>query len=1148
RQCDKALADLFKDDVFVDFFNTFLNLPVFGQTPLCVLSENKWYLCPEIPHIQDVRRGGFLVWLSVHRFVFFKQTELYHYYSLCKEFLQFSSCQAKEVLKWTFADQWLLKRCLGSVRGMRRFCSFVKGTREGLLKIFSGSEPGGMDQILDQMRSKALCCLQSYWLPQYLSSCKLSITKLKECASIAKEYEDVASNLTLVENPAPLDPMGWSLGSPPSEGLTVTRTYCSKVRKRLLWRAHQRPNTGHWVGAAGKPDGPAMQQWLPMAGDGDQGECTNIVHYMSRHGEEIVVGGDKKHGGSGKREGRSKRGESGSSKRSTRTLLRKVSSATLGPRTGPLPVMPILPSKSLSSLDSSSSSDPIIPPHACMETPICHLPSITPTTTPVPPTPSPPSRTVWGTPHYDEHLSLALSADALAGGPYENFLRVRGQGVMLHHLGLWQELDGFLNLLLKMEEGPSKALRQVLARKLMAVYLSDAWQCVSRPEGERCTTYLTKSTVCHLINLLPSGNVMPWIYTAKQELCQILGPTYNAFLDEEDKVLLFYLFSQNEVKGKVSHGATAPSSAPTAPEQQVRRMREALALCQAIAEPLTEETWALLPLEDISRGGSVHLHYRKTNLYDLPFETLAEKYPKVAVEAISKTHRLYYDWKPVQGITFKLFISASMINKSMKHNNKMCPSEETKKPVVTSSTKKPFHLMKDKDHSFAKKPSMRPRFLGERYLRAYDAHGALNFYHEVDKLRHVDSLLQKTKINSIVARFLRRADAKDYLQCSANLISQIPKMRHVSPDILFAAQDLVIKSLEATWFKKYQETFPPCTNVIDTSKRTVILTNKLKHVWSVFSRLIKSICKFRNAMKDILTRSKFEAYLRHNWHDFSLRYIPSMGSRQIESVDLCSEAVDSSNLKRRVINRKLITVEFLVNDLSFYLETERNMADSDTMMASAGMYGENDNALLHQKAEMIIKLFLKSDISPKLRVNIAESARDSIQQAFAMGKVDRGLFHEAIMAIFPNLIFCWKKFCSQKVKKGIVGDYSKKEDSTDLHDYLHPLNSDLYRKVQTTMSMTDDCATLRFTVQDGLNLVLPQTRLEYFHNWRCPTNAENLLVPFSAPSGAPLWSELPRAGCARPAGGPACGWVGLLGLVQSLLLLLLTYLLCLLRG
>uniref|UniRef100_A0A674BPX6 RGS domain-containing protein n=1 Tax=Salmo trutta TaxID=8032 RepID=A0A674BPX6_SALTR len=333
--------------------------------------------------------------------------------------------------------------------------------------------------------------------------------------------------------------------------------------------------------------------------------------------------------------------------------------------------------------------------------------------------------------------------------------------------------------------------------------------------------------------------------------------------------------------------------------------------------------------------------------YDLPFETLAEKYPKVAVEAISKTHRLYYDWKPVQGmmqITFKLFLSASMIN----------------------NTKKSFHLMKDKDHSFAEKPSMRPRFLEEvmrsptnldffkRYLRAYDAHGALNFYHEVDKLRHVDSLLQKTKINSIVSRFLRRLYSFITLRFSG--------------------------------------------------------------------------------------------------------YMPSMGSRQIEPVDLCSEQVDSSHLKKRVINQKLITVEFLVNDLSFYLETEsfRNMADSGTMMASAGMYGENDNALLHQKAEMIIKLFLKSEISPKLRVNITESARDSIQQAFAMGKVDRGLFHEAIMAVFPNLIF----LCS-----GVWGFV------------WYNLFFKVQRDVPLSLS-TDDYTTLRFTVHDGLNLVLPQTRLE----------------------------------------------------------------------
>ncbi|XP_062337463.1 regulator of G-protein signaling protein-like [Osmerus eperlanus] len=168
-------------------------------------------------------------------------------------------------------------------------------------------------------------------------------------------------------------------------------------------------------------------------------------------------------------------------------------------------------------------------------------------------------------------------------------------------------------------------------------------------------------------------------------------------------------------------------------------------------------------------------------------------------------------------------------------------------------------------------------------------------------------------------------------------------------------------------FKKYQDTFPPCADVVaGTTVRTAIITDKMKNMVGIFCRFIKSICKFQTAMKDILIRSNFEAYLRLNWHDFSCRYISSMG--KIESVGLSVEDGDLSYLKRRVINNKLLIVDFLVNDLSFYQETEsfRNMADSGTMMASAWMYGENDHTALNQKADMIMKLLLKSEISPKL--------------------------------------------------------------------------------------------------------------------------------------------------------------------------------------
>lgn len=68
---------------------------------------------------------------------------------------------------------------------------------EGLVEI-AGSHPDGMRaQILTQMRSKALNRLQSYWLPQYLRACKAVISTLKECSSVDKMYDNVASGLLL---------------------------------------------------------------------------------------------------------------------------------------------------------------------------------------------------------------------------------------------------------------------------------------------------------------------------------------------------------------------------------------------------------------------------------------------------------------------------------------------------------------------------------------------------------------------------------------------------------------------------------------------------------------------------------------------------------------------------------------------------------------------------------------------------------------------------------------------------------------------------------------------------------------------------------------------------------------------------------------
>ncbi|NXJ63888.1 RGSL protein, partial [Rostratula benghalensis] len=71
-----------------------------------------------------------------------------------------------------------------------------------------------------------------------------------------------------------------------------------------------------------------------------------------------------------------------------------------------------------------------------------------------------------------------------------------------------------------------------------------------------------------------------------------------------------------------------------------------------------------------------------------------------------------------------------------------------------------------------------------------------------------------------------------------------------------------------------------------------------------------------------------------------------------------------------LFNNQLITINFLVNDLHFYLEINKfsRLADSAEALAAQNRQAEKEVAFLKRKAAIISKLFLNSDIPPKLRV------------------------------------------------------------------------------------------------------------------------------------------------------------------------------------
>ncbi|NXV07842.1 RGSL protein, partial [Cettia cetti] len=72
----------------------------------------------------------------------------------------------------------------------------------------------------------------------------------------------------------------------------------------------------------------------------------------------------------------------------------------------------------------------------------------------------------------------------------------------------------------------------------------------------------------------------------------------------------------------------------------------------------------------------------------------------------------------------------------------------------------------------------------------------------------------------------------------------------------------------------------------------------------------------------------------------------------------------------RILDKQLIVVSFLIDDLRFYLEMDKfsRLADSVGAVASHSMRSEKHSAFLRKKLDIINRLFLNSDIPPKLRV------------------------------------------------------------------------------------------------------------------------------------------------------------------------------------
>ncbi|XP_063155957.1 regulator of G-protein signaling protein-like [Candoia aspera] len=1095
----KHLSVLLKDEIFADFFNTFLNLPVFGQTPIFMYRTRQWYLWPELPCNQVSKHKGLLNWMEKHRLPFFCKTNLFLHYVLCEELVSFiRSPEAAEMLRWRKADQWLLEKCIAGSRGMWRFRSFMQGmageeltkfwlaaerilgiderdesqqdlyvsliqvlmvthlqegstvvtlcnkTIESLLKMtpFHQQHVHTRREILSDMQKVALFKIESYWLPNFFIHCKLSMENEPKCLHLLQDYQDQLFQAGLQRQKlSPLPPMSIRDSS------LDTNFYSSLKSKKEVWDqmrgrslSHKRKKKDSRCKKPKSHKGTPFNKKLASSRNGSSSPSPCHTEYVQN--SEGVMASD----------------EPTSFKSSPSEFLTS-------------PLSDEFPENcTFNKLRSS--------------TPVVQFPSMLAL------------KTLVKSPLCLDFLPWVLTADKCAGRPFREFLLWRNYAVEVHLLDLWHDLEDFLRMMLcSLSEG-NILLRHVMGERICELYLT---------QSSNWHLPLKLTTLRSLQNLLPSGHVIPWVLKAQKEICKILSFLYEEFLQNDDKMFLYY------VCGKEKTPNAEEPYEKTENLRLIRRITESLHLSQALAgmrdfDLLTREHWKMLGVQDLAMGGSIFMELEpivpQMDYGGMSFEELTRLNPKMAVELLSKNFREFCKRCP----SGKVFVRPAAPKKSFQR------------------TRSSFSFLRK---GMPRKPLSKPRTLSEvlqnsphfeyfrHFLRLHSAEAPLLFCLAVEDIKNEpDARIQDMQIKECVQTyFFNSIPPEKLLHCNEYVIREIPTLPTVPLTILVTAQILVMRNLEEKWFNMYQGLYPESdislTPVGWKTKRDSQLKTRQKRSWHALTAFIRRVCRFRKAMSYVGQCKRFENFLRKEVkNDKENMQSPigtqtrhtsmSAGSGRYGTFSGPSEDSEGHQVKRKIPGGRIISVNFLVNDLYFYLEMERFLHLSDTVvtLASLGFYTERDIAFLKSKVATINKLFLNSDIPPRLRVNLTDAQYIQIRNMISEGVLNRSLYHGAIISIFPLLLYFWRKYCFWKVMKCF-----RKHKQEKPEDFLPPPPKPT-RKYSGFSG--EDHPIIRFTLLRGIQLLLPQPREEVEETLGEKSSLGSVTVPGKSLSGPSL--------------------------------------------
>ncbi|KAL6085768.1 hypothetical protein STEG23_027965, partial [Scotinomys teguina] len=509
-----------------------------------------------------------------------------------------------------------------------------------------------------------------------------------------------------------------------------------------------------------------------------------------------------------------------------------------------------------------------------------------------------------------------------------------------------------------------------------------------------------------------------------------------------------------------------------------KRIQESLVLSQGLANMQEMESmqWEKVATENLRQGGSIRVEVTSPvfleDVNKMTFEELSYRNPKLAIEKISEDFKIYCEKAPAKAYTIGII----------------------KQPRYTSSSHRKTSFVKK---TVIRKPSMRPRNITEvllnsphleyfrEFLKNRKAETPLQFLIDIQKtMMETNEKTYKEALENITKTYFHgKVPPEEMLQCDAPVIKEIVHMHNITTATLLMLQGHVMKSLEEKWFKDYQDIFPPRPVEVENetqspprkpSKSVTYLQESQRKGCMKMISFIRSFCNYRRFMKNPKKRQQLLDFIRLEMYNTKENFSASPTTIAIRytPVPPAARSTDQENgeivlIKRRIFGQRVIIINFAINDLYFFSEMEKfnALVSSAHVLQINRAYNENDILLMRSKLNIILKLFLVSDVPPKLRVNISESQKDIIFTAITEGHLDRTIFHGAIMSIFPVIMYFWKRYCNWQA-------------TCSYFEYMGKKFKDGRTPPKTTYKYPPwsggDHAVLRFTLLRGVEWFRPQ--------------------------------------------------------------------------